>query len=46
MASNTMKAIKVVSNGKAELQDVPIPELRDGEVLVKVNVVAVNPIDW
>ena len=46
MAQNTMKALRVVSSGKAEVQDVPIPELRDGEVLVKVKCVALNPLDW
>jgi NADPH:quinone reductase-like Zn-dependent oxidoreductase len=46
MAPSTMKAIKVISAGKAEIQDVPLPELRDGHVLVKVNYVAINPIDW
>ena len=41
-----MKAIKVVSAGEAEIQDVPIPDLREGFLLVKVNCVALNPIDW
>ena len=46
MAPQTMKAIKVVSSGKAGIQDVAVPSLRDGEILVKVNYVAANPIDW
>ncbi|KAK3712160.1 hypothetical protein LTR37_009251 [Vermiconidia calcicola] len=41
-----MKAIKVSANGKAGIQEVSLPELRDGCVLVKVSCVAVNPIDW
>lgn len=41
-----MKAIKVVEKGKAEVQDVPIPKLRDDYVLVKVKAVALNPTDW
>lgn len=41
-----MKAIKVVSQGKAEIQDVAVPELRPSTVLVKVHCVALNPIDW
>ncbi|KAK4497713.1 hypothetical protein PRZ48_010366 [Zasmidium cellare] len=45
MASSTMKAIKIVEGNKAELQDVPIPKLRDDYVLVKVKCVALNPTD-
>ena len=41
-----MKAIKVVSQGKAEVQEVPLPKLRDDYVLVKVKDVALNPTDW
>lgn len=41
-----MKAIKVVAPGKAELQSVPLPKLRDHYVLVKVACVAINPTDW
>ena len=46
MAPSTMKAIKTVEGHKAELQDVPLPKLRDDYVLVKVNAVALNPTDW
>lgn len=46
MAPSTMKAIKVVSHGKAEIQQVPLPKLRDDYVLVKVKAVALNPTDW
>jgi NADPH:quinone reductase-like Zn-dependent oxidoreductase len=46
MAPSTMKALKVVSAGKAEVQEVPVPKLRDDYVLVKVNAVALNPTDW
>lgn len=41
-----MKAIKVVEKGKAEVQEVPVPQLRDDYVLCKVNWVAVNATDW
>lgn len=41
-----MKAIKIISPGHAEVQDVPIPALRDDYVLVKVTAVALNPTDW
>ena len=41
-----MKAVKIVSAGKAEIQDVSQPTLRDDRILVKVNTVALNPTDW
>ncbi|KAF2160528.1 hypothetical protein M409DRAFT_70296 [Zasmidium cellare ATCC 36951] len=46
MAPSTMKAIKIVEGHKAELQDVPLPKLRDDYVLCKVKCVALNPTDW
>lgn len=42
----TMKAIKVMDEGKAEIQEVPLPKLRDTYVLVKTKCVALNPTDW
>jgi NADPH:quinone reductase-like Zn-dependent oxidoreductase len=42
----TTKAIVYVEKGKAAIQDVPIPKLRDDYILVKVNAVALNPTDW
>lgn len=42
----TMKAIKNVGVGKAEVQEVPLPKMRDDYVLVKVHAVALNPTDW
>jgi len=39
----TMKAIKVTAPGKPEIQDVPLPKLRDDYILVKVKAVALNP---
>ena len=41
-----MKAVKILGADKAEIQDVPIPEPGENEVLVKVGYVALNPIDW
>jgi len=41
-----MKAVKSVEKGKAEIQEVPLPRLRDDYVLVKVKDVALNPTDW
>lgn len=45
-APQTMKAIKAVVPGKAEVQDVSVPEVRDDWILVKVKYVALNPTDW
>ena len=42
----TMRAIKIVSGRKAEIQEVPLPKLRDDYVLVKVKCIALNPTDW
>lgn len=42
----TMKAIKVIDTGKAEVQHVPLPKMRDDYILVKVHAVALNPTDW
>lgn len=41
-----MKAIKVVEAGKAEIQDVNVPELKSEHLLVKVKYAALNPTDW
>jgi len=46
MAPQTMEAVKIVSLGKAEVQTVPVPQLRDEYVLVKVSAIALNPTDW
>ena len=40
MLPEKMKAIKIVEAGKAEIQEVPLPKLRDDYVLVKVKYVA------
>jgi hypothetical protein len=46
MTPETMQAIKIVSAGKAEVQTVPVPTLRDHYILAKVSHVAINPTDW
>lgn len=46
MTPKTMKALKIVSPGRAEIQTVPVPRLRDQYILVKVKAVAINPTDW
>jgi NADPH:quinone reductase-like Zn-dependent oxidoreductase len=42
----SIKAIKVLGDGKAEVQHVPVPALKENTVLVKVKCVALNPVDW
>ncbi|MET7683022.1 NADP-dependent oxidoreductase [Streptomyces sp. NPDC005423] len=49
MARNTMKAIRLHEHGGPEVlryEDVPVPEPKPGEVLVRVHAVGVNPPDW
>jgi NADPH:quinone reductase-like Zn-dependent oxidoreductase len=49
MSTETMKAIRLHEFGGPEVlvyDDVPIPELRLGQVLVRVHAVGINPPDW
>lgn len=49
MDTKTMKAIQLHEFGGPEVlhyEDVPLPELKPGEVLVRVHAVGVNPPDW
>src|SRR4051794_30640009 len=49
MPTNTMKAIRLHEQGGPEVlryEEVPIPEPKPGEVLVRVHAVGVNPPDW
>ncbi|KAI0123827.1 chaperonin 10-like protein [Xylariales sp. AK1849] len=41
----TTPAVVIVEKGKAEVQEVPKPSLRNGYVLVKVKAVGINPTD-
>lgn len=44
-----MKAIVINEYGDESVlkyQDVPLPEIKDDEVLIKVSVTAINPVDW
>ncbi|KAK7754518.1 putative secondary metabolism biosynthetic enzyme [Diatrype stigma] len=44
---DTTRAIVVIEGGKAAaVREVPIPQIRDEWVLVKVKTVALNPSDW
>jgi NADPH:quinone reductase-like Zn-dependent oxidoreductase len=45
----TMKAVRIYSYGGPEVlvyEDVPRPQPEQGEVLVRVEAAAVNPVDW
>lgn len=47
--SNTMKAVRLHAFGGPEVlvyEDAPKPQLKAGEVLVRVHAVGVNPPDW
>src|ERR1700716_833208 len=49
MPTSTMRAIRVHEHGDPEVlryDEVPIPELKPGEVLVRVHAVGINPPDW
>ena len=42
----TMKALIVQADKTAKVQEVPVPEIDEWEILVKVVAVAQNPTDW
>lgn len=45
----TMKAIRIHNYGGPEVlvyEDAPVPELKAGEVLIRVYAAGVNPLDW
>ena len=49
MANRTMRAVRFHDYGPAEalvVEDVPRPEPKEGEVLVRVHAAGVNPVDW
>jgi NADPH:quinone reductase-like Zn-dependent oxidoreductase len=49
MSLDTMKAIRLHEFGGPEVlcyEEAPIPELKAGEVLVRVHAVGINPPDW
>ncbi|MBT2523204.1 NADP-dependent oxidoreductase [Arthrobacter sp. ISL-28] len=49
MPTNSMKAIRIHHFGGPEVmrhEEVPVPEVGPGEVLVRVSAVGVNPPDW
>jgi NADPH:quinone reductase-like Zn-dependent oxidoreductase len=49
MTASTMKAIRLHEFGGPEVlrnDDVPVPEPKPGEVLIRVHAVGINPPDW
>lgn len=49
MSVKTMKAVRQYEFGSPEVmryEDAPMPELKSGEVLVRVHAVGLNPPDW
>ena len=49
MTTGSMKAVRLHKFGSPEVllyEDAPVPELRSGEVLVRVHAVGINPPDW
>lgn len=49
MTTRSMKAVRLHQFGGPEVlvyEDAPVPELRPGEVLVRVHAVGINPPDW
>ena len=44
---NTQRALVVASKGKYELRnDYPVPSVGQGEVMIRICYVGLNPIDW
>ncbi|KAK4163394.1 chaperonin 10-like protein [Cladorrhinum sp. PSN259] len=43
---NEIKAVVIAAKGKAEVQTVPLPTLRDEYILIRTAAVALNPTDW
>jgi len=49
MTTGSMKAVRLHKFGGPEVlvyEEAPVPELRSGEVLVRVHAVGINPPDW
>ena len=49
MPTNTMNAVQIHQFGRPDVlhyDEVPVPELKPGEVLIRVHAVGLNPPDW
>lgn len=44
--SSTSRAIICTGEGEAAVKEVPVPSVREGQVLVKTKAVGLNPTDW
>ncbi|KAI8635374.1 GroES-like protein [Xylariaceae sp. FL1651] len=42
----TTKALVIVEKGQVAIKELPLPELREGHIFVKVRAVGINPTDW
>lgn len=42
----TMKAFWILGDHKAAVQEIPVPNIDDNEIVVKTVAVAQNPTDW
>jgi len=43
---SVMRALVVQEGGVAAIEEVPVPELGDGNLLIKTKAIAINPTDW
>ncbi len=44
-----MKAVRIHQYGNADvlqIEEIPIPEIREDEVLIKIHATSINPVDW
>lgn len=45
-STSTCRAVVSVAAGQAEVQTLPIPQVGNDTILVRVKAVALNPTDW
>lgn len=46
MSPSTMRALVAQKPKTAEVKEIDLPTLSEGEILIKVSTVAQNPTDW
>ncbi|KAI1311388.1 GroES-like protein [Xylaria venustula] len=44
--ATTGEALVITGKGKVEIKELPLPKLKEGQILVKVRAVGINPTDW